>query len=172
MSRTCTICTLPADERQAIDTALIGGEPARSVASRYVTNGRPLGRMAVQRHKEHLPATLVKAEAVKEATHADDLVEQLKQLRGKAISLLLAAERAGDLRTALAGVREARATIELLLEVEERIDRRPVLNVTLSPEWAGLRAVIVGTLDSYPEAKRAVVLALSANGGSEGGANR
>jgi len=172
MSRTCTICTLPADERQAIDTALIGGESARSVASRYVTNGRPLGRMAVQRHKEHLPATLVKAEAVKEATHADDLVEQLKQLRGKAISLLLAAERSGDLRTALAGVREARATIELLLEVEERIDRRPVVNILISDEWLRVRGIIIAALDAHPEARNAVVWALSANGGSESGANR
>lgn len=126
----------------------------------------------MQRHKEHLPATLVKAEAVKEATHADDLVEQLKQLRGKAISLLLAAERAGDLRTALAGVREARATIELLLEVEERIDRRPVVNILISDEWLRVRGIIIAALDAHPEARNAVVWALSANGGSESGANR
>jgi len=166
MSRTCTICTLPADERQAIDTALIGGEPARSVASRYVTNGRPLGRMAVQRHKdEHLAATLAKSEAVKEEARADDLVQQLRQLRAKAIALLLAAERSGDLRTALAGVREARATIELLLEVEERIDRRPVVNILISDEWLRVRGTIIAALDAHPEARNAVVLALSASGG-------
>ncbi len=117
----------------------------------------------MQRHKdEHLAATLTKSEAVKEEARADDLVEQLNQLRGKAIALLLAAERAGDLRTALAGVREARATIELLLEVEERIDRRPVVNILISDEWLHVRGLIIAALGSYPEAKQAVVGALSA----------
>jgi len=166
MSRTCTVCQHP--EREAIDRALIAGEPVRTVASRYVTvEGRPLGRMAMQRHRdEHLPQTLVKAEAVKEATHADDLVEQLKQLKNKAVSLLLAAERSGDYRAALAGIREARATIELLLEVEERIDRRPVINLLISPEWLATRGTIIRALDAHPEAKQAVVLALSASGGA------
>ncbi len=166
MSRVCTICTLPADERQAIDTALIGGEPARSVASRYVTNGRPLGRMAVQRHKdEHLPQTLAKAEAAKEINRGEELLAQVQQLRNKAVSILLAAERAGDLRTALAGIREARACLELLLEAERTIDRRPQINVVLSPEWLSLRLVIVQALADHPEAQRAVVGALGAQGG-------
>ena len=164
MSRTCTICTLPADERQAIDTALIGGEPVSTIAARYCTiDGRPLGRMSVQRHRdEHLPATLAKAASVKEEARADDLVEQLKQLRGKAIALLLAAERSGDLRTALAGVREARATIELLLEVEERIDRRPVVNLIVSSEWIALRGRLMHALQPFPEARLAVARQIEA----------
>lgn len=165
MSRVCTVCQHP--ERETIDKALVGGEPVSTIAARYCTiDGRPLGRMSVQRHRdEHLSQTLAKSEAVKEEARADDLVEQLKQLRGKAISLLLAAERAGDLRTALAGVREARATIELLLEAEERIDRRPVVNILVSDEWLRVRATIITALDAHPEAKQAVVLALSASGG-------
>ena len=45
---------------------------------------------------------------------ADDLLGQVRALRSKAMSILLAAERQGDLRTALAGIREARACLELL----------------------------------------------------------
>ncbi len=163
MGRICTVCALPADERQAIDTALIAGEPVRAVASRYVT----IGRMAVQRHKdEHLSQTLAKAHDAEEVAQADDLLQQVRQLRGKAVSLLLKAEAAGDYRTALAGIREARACLELLLEVEGEINRQPVVNILVSDEWLRLRAVIVGALGSYPEARQAVLGVLSASGGA------
>ncbi|MDQ2786843.1 MAG: hypothetical protein M3Y58_17780 [Chloroflexota bacterium] len=155
MSRICTVCASP--NREAIDQALIAGEPVRSVASRYVT----IGRMAVQRHKdEHLPATLAKAHEAGEVAHADDLLQQVRQLRGKAISILLQAERAGDLKTALMGVREARACVELLAEMEGELNRNPVVNVILSPEWTRLRAVIIGALAPYPDARLAIAARL------------
>ncbi len=156
MPRTCTVCVSP--HREAIDKALIAGEPVRSVASRYVT----LGRMAVQRHKDdHLPAMLAKAHEAGEVAHADDLLGQVRQLRGKAISILLQAERAGDLKTALMGVREARACVELLAEMEGELNRNPVVNVILSPEWTRLRAVIIGTLAPYPDARLAIAARLA-----------
>jgi len=155
MSRTCTVCVSP--HREEIDTALIAGEPVRAVASRYVT----IGRMAVQRHKdEHLPQTLAKAHEAEEVAHADDLLQQVRQLRGKAVSLLLKAEAAGDYRTALAGIREARSCLELLLEVEGELNRAPQVNVILSPEWTRVRAVIIGALAPYPDARLAVAAGL------------
>ncbi len=161
MGRICTVCTSP--HREEIDKALIAGEPVRSVASRYVT----IGRMAIQRHKdEHLPQTLAKAHEAGEVAHADDLLQQVRQLRGKAISILLQAERAGDLKTALMGVREARACVELLLEVEGELNRAPVVNLTLSVEWQQTRQIILHALSGHPEAKQAVVLALSASTGA------
>lgn len=156
MPRICTVCASP--NREEIDKALIAGEPVRSVASRYVT----IGRMAVQRHKEeHLSATLAKAHDAGEVAHADDLLQQVRQLRGKAISLLLAAEKAGDLRTALMGVREARACVELLAEMEGELNRNPVVNVIMSPEWTHLRAVIIAALAPYPDARLAIAARLA-----------
>ncbi len=157
MPRQCTVCASP--HREEIDTALIAGEPVRAVASRYGT----LGRMAVQRHKdEHLPATLAKAHEAGEVAHADDLLQQVRQLRGKAISILLAAEKAGDLRTALMGVREARACVELLAEMEGELNRNPVVNVILSPEWLRARAMLLDALQPFPEARIAIATRLMA----------
>ncbi len=120
----------------------------------------------MQRHRdEHLVQTLVKAEAAKEISRADELLDEVQKLKNKAISLLLAAERAGDIRTALSGIREARACLELLLEVEGAIDRQPVVNLTLSVEWQQTRQILLTALSGYPEAKQAVVLALSASTG-------
>ncbi len=156
MPRICTVCASP--NREEIDTALIAGEPVRSVASRYVT----IGRMAVQRHKDdHLPATLAKAHEAGKVAHADDLLGQVRQLRGKAISILMQAERAGDLKTALMGVREARACIELLAEMEGELNRNPVVNIILSPEWTRLRAVIIAAIAPYSDARLAIAARLA-----------
>ncbi len=164
MGRSCTVCALPQGQREEIDRALIAGEPVVRVASRYFTiDGKAFGRMAMQRHKDdHLPATLAKAEAAKEISRADDLLAQVEQLKRKAIALLLKAEAAGDYRTALAGVREARACLELLLEVEGEIDRTPVVNLVVNPAWIATRAALLDALHGYPEARTAVATRLMA----------
>lgn len=152
--RVCTICTHP--ERDAINTALASQEPYRVVAQRYAASPD-----AVYRHKvDHLPAKLAQAESAKETALADDLLGQVKALRNKAISILGKAEAAGDLRTALLGIREARACVELLLEVEGELHRAPVISLYLSPEWLRVRGVLFQALGDFPEARAAAALAL------------
>ncbi len=154
MPRVCTICTHP--EKEAINAALIANEPFRHIAARYGTSTG-----ALQRHKaDDLPSIMVKSEEAREVAHADDLVWQIKQLRNKAIGILGKAETAGDLKTALMGVREARACIELLAEMEGEINRRPVFNLYMSAEWIEVRAVLLHALSDFPEARAAAALAL------------
>ena len=159
MPRVCTICTHP--EKEAINQALVNGEPFRHIAARYGTSTG-----ALQRHRaDDLPSVMVKSEEAKEVAHADDLVWQIKQLRNKAISILGKAETAGDLKTALMGVREARACIELLAEMEGEINRRPVFNLYMSAEWIEVRAVLLHALGDFPEARAAAALALRGGAG-------
>ena len=151
MPRVCTVCTHP--EHVAIDRALIAGEPYRVIAQRFAASPD-----AVLRHKQgrHLPVKLALAEEAKQVAEATDLLAEVRALRSKAYSLLLAAERQGDIRTALAGVREARACLELLAEMEGELDRRPTINVLLSPEWQEVRAVLLDALRGYPDARTVV----------------
>lgn len=150
MPRTCTVCAHP--QRGGIDRALVNSEPLRSIAQQYGTSAT-----ALHRHKEdHLPKSLTKAQEAKEVAQADDILAQLKALRNKAMGLLLKAEAAGDYRTALAGVREARACLELLAELEGELDRRPQINILMAPEWFTVRAAIFNTLVPYPEARTAL----------------
>jgi hypothetical protein len=96
MPRRCTVCDHP--KRHGIDEALVSGAPYRSVAKRS-----GLSESAVYRHKtEHLPAHLLKAREVEEVAQADDLLEQVRILQTHALDILDRAEKAGDLRTALA----------------------------------------------------------------------
>jgi hypothetical protein len=113
------------------------------------------------RHKlEHLPLDISKAQEAKEVAQADDLLAQLQGLRNKAVSILLKAEAAGDLRTALLAIREARACLETLLEVEGELNRRPVVNLTISAEWIEVRSVVLQALQPFPDARAAVAGAL------------
>ena len=154
MPRVCTVCTHP--ERDAINKALVDGTPYRTIAQRFAASPD-----AVLRHKtEHLPAIMVKSKEAQEEALADDLFAQLKQLRNKAISILLKAESAGDLRTALLGIRESRACIELLAEMEGELNRNPVTNILIAPEWLQVRALLMTALSEYPEARANVARAL------------
>ncbi len=156
--RRCTVCDH--QERHGIDEALVSGTPYRSVAKRF-----GLSESAVYRHKsEHLPAHLLKAKEVEEAARADDLLEQVRHLQAHALDILERAEKAGDLRTALAAISQARGNLELLGKLAGELDERPQVNLTVSSEWLELRAVIVGALEPHPAAHRAVLRALESEG--------
>jgi transposase-like protein len=158
MPRRCTVCDHP--QRHSIDEALVTGAPYRSVAKRF-----GLSESAVYRHKiEHLPAHLSKAKEAEVAARADDLLEQVRDLQTHALDILESAEKAGDLKTALAAISQARGNLELLGKLAGELDERPVINLNVSPEWLELRAVIVGALEPHPAAYRAVLKALDSEG--------
>ena len=152
--RSCTICEHP--DREAIDRALVGDSSNLSVSSLF-----GVSESAVRRHKaNHLPAKLVMAQAAEEVAQADDLLQQVRDLQDRALAILGKAEAAGDLRTALGAIREARGNLELLAKLLGELDERPVVNLNVSPEWLELRAVIVVALEPHPAAHGAVLRAL------------
>ena len=162
MPRLCTICTHP--QREEIDKALVEGKlPNTTISSLFgVTEA------ALRRHKaNHLPEQLVKAKGAKEASQAEDLLDQVKGLRNKAYAILVKAEEKSDLRTALSAIKEARACLELLAKLIGELDERPQINVLLSPEWVQVRTQVLYALSPYPEAREAVSTALLLEAGDE-----
>lgn len=161
MPRSCTICEHP--EREAIDRALVGGESAAGISGRY----RTIGERAVRRHRtNHLPARMVMAEKASEVVEADSLLDQVGGLQRRALAILDKAEEAGELRTALSAIREARGNLELLAKLLGDLDERPsvAVNLNISPEWLQLRTVIVGALQPYSEARESVLSAIESVG--------
>lgn len=154
--RRCTVCMHP--DRPAIDQAMVNRRPFRDIARHF-----GIGKDAAVRHHDAcLPATLTKAAEATEAARADDLLEQVRALRNKSLSILLAAEKSGDLKTALSGVRTALACLELLGELSQAIDRRPVINVLATPEWLSVRAIVLDVLRDDPSRRMALVTRLEA----------
>ena len=56
---------------------------------------------------------MLKAREAQEVAHADGLMAQLQSLQQKTLEILARAEGTGDLRSALAALRELRGTVEL-----------------------------------------------------------
>jgi hypothetical protein len=81
-----------------------------------------------------IPSFLAKAQEAREVAKADDLLSDVRGLQERALGILDKAEDAGDRRTALGAIREARGNLELLAKLLGELDERPV-NVLLSPEW-------------------------------------
>jgi len=135
-----TIATHP--RRADIDAAIVAGVPNRRIATQY-----GLSEGAVRRYKaDGLPVTLVLARHAEEATHGDDLLAQLAALQADARRIGARAEGEGDLRTALAAVRELVRMIELLAEMQGELNRTPQINITLTAEWLHIRTTIVQAL--------------------------
>jgi hypothetical protein len=158
MPRVCTVCEHPS--REAIDRALVASASNRSVASLY-----DVSEAAVRRHKgNHLPAKLVIAEQAAEVAEADNLLDQVRGLQTRTLAILEDAETSKQHRTALSAIREARSNLELLAKLLGELDDKPTVNILISPEWLELRAVIVGALEPYSEARGAVLRAIGGTG--------
>jgi hypothetical protein len=160
LSRRCTVCRHP--ESFAINEALV----LEKVSNRAITRQFGLHHDAVRRHRKHIPELLVKASQAMEVAQADDLLEEVRSLQRRAYAILNTAEQTGELRTALAAIREVRGNLELLAKLLGELDERPVINLTTSPEWIELRAVIVTALEPHQDAQESVLKAIrSVNGG-------
>ena len=150
-------------ERHSIDEVLVTGAPYRSVAKRFA-----LSESAVYRHKtDHLPAHLLKAREVEEVAQADDLLEQVRNLQSHALDILERAEKAGDLRTALAAISQARGNLELLAKLSGELQQEGTVNLHLSPEYLEVRTAILVAVEPYPEAAQAIsraMLGIEGNG--------
>ena len=154
MPRRCTICDH--EGRASIDAALISGAPLRDIAGRH-----GVSKSALERHKAgHLPAHLAKAREAGEVVRADDLLSQVRYLQDRTLAILTTSEDAGELRTALAAIREARGNLELLAKLFGELDGAPKVNILVSTEWVTIRAAVMEALASYPEARFAVADAL------------
>ncbi len=125
MPRTCTVCTHP--EREQIDIELLEGRPFKDLAARFGPSGSALHRHG----RSHLPERLLKAQAAAEVSKGDDLFAQLESLKVNARRILATAESHGDLRTALAGIRELSRLIELVAKLPAELKTRPTSAVNV-----------------------------------------
>jgi hypothetical protein len=156
MPRACSICVHA--DRPAIDAALVGGESFRNIAERFGTSAT-----ATFRHRgDHLPSALVQAQAAEDVARADTLLDQLATLQADARRIGGKAETAGDLRTALAGIRELVRIVELTAKMIGELDERPQVNVLVAPEWLHVRSALLEALRPYPDARQAVARRLVA----------
>ena len=95
-----------------------------------------------------------------ESIQGTGTLAEVRELKARALEILEEAQSAGDLKTALLGIREARGCLELCMKAEGQLKDGPQITIINNPEWIELRTVIVQALDPFPQAKEAVVLAI------------
>lgn len=107
-----------------------------------------------------LPELLSKSEYFKaevERTQGDEALTEIRELKTKALKILEQAQSAGDLKTALLGIREARSCLELCMKAEGQLKDGQQITIINNPEWVELRTLVINALEPYPEARQAVV---------------
>jgi len=149
--RRCSICLHPA--RAAIDAALAGGAAFPQVAAEWCVSTHAVGR---HYRSGHIQKKIAKSAAAVEIVEADNVLLQARDLQARALTILDQAEVAGELRTAISAIREARGCLELLARLLGEIDDRPQLNLFINPQWTAAMQVVMVALQPYPEARIAV----------------
>ena len=156
MGRVCTICSH--EQRFAIEELLATRQSTyRAIARKYGGSEDAVSRHVKAGHVSQLLALAADAER---AARADTLLDRIEDLHSRTLAILEAVEGTEEHGTALAAIREARRNLELIGEVTRELDRAGTINLELSVEWQEVKAVLVNTLASYPEAQQAVFNAL------------
>jgi transposase-like protein len=156
LGRVCTICSH--EQRFAIEELLATRQSTyRGIARKY-----GVSEDAVSRHVKagHVSQLLAMAADAERAARADSLLDRIEALHSRTLAILVAVEGKDEHGTALAAIREARRNLELIGEVTRELDRAGTINLELTVEWQEVKAVLVNTLASYPEAQQAVFNAL------------
>jgi lysyl-tRNA synthetase class I len=104
----------------------------------------------------------VKGSMASRLENAVCFLDQLREVRSKAASLLDQAEKAQDLRAAGTFLKELREQIRLMAELEGRLATQPQITIVNNPQWVSLRTLIVKALEPYPQAREAVARAIGA----------
>jgi len=150
----CKICTHP--QKEEIDKALLESQNITEIAKRFSVSYDSL----LRHKKNHITPLLANSRKAQEIARADNLLSQVTELKDKAIAILNKAEEAGDNRTALLAIREAKGCLELLAKLLGELNEQATINILINPQWLSLRAVILQALEPYPEAKLALAKAL------------
>jgi len=146
----------------AIDRELVAGKSLRDLSALFRVSEDSLAR-----HRDaHISPVVVRAQEAEDITRGLDVVKQLKAINGVTMQILHEARQQKNPDVALKAVDRVQKQIELQAKLLGDLDERPVVNIVVTEEWLQLRAVIIRAMDPYPEAKQAVVLALSAPGGA------
>lgn len=154
---TCSICNNPRVEE--INAQILDNQKLAEISRKFAVSAD-----ALQRHSDKcIVKVLAASPSTEEVINGDVLLNQLKEVREKAVDLLDMAIDVADTKVYGAPsqyLREIREQIKLWAELEGRLASQPQINILVNPQWVELRTVIIKALEPYPEAREAVVHAI------------
>jgi len=108
--RTCSACSDA--RRPELDALIVSGASLRDIAGRFGTS-----KSALARHRPHVGKALVRAAERKGERREESLLEKVTRLEADARRLGETAEKEGDIRAALAAIRELLDVVKLMREL-------------------------------------------------------
>lgn len=153
-------------DRALIDRQIVDGRPMLRIAEEF-----GVSQQALLRHRDHSHLPIAAAAAEREEADGArglDLLASAGELREKALALLAQAEAAGDLKTAMQGIRECSRVLELMGKLRGVIDESATINILVAPQLIAVQQQILIALAPFPDARAAVVAALGSIGGPAG----
>ena len=112
--------------------------------------------------RNKLPSMLSKSTELKaevESFQGNQTLDEVRELKAEARSILSEAREAGDLKTALLGIDKALKCLELIFKAEGIIKEQPqinLLNIYASPQWDQVGLIFSEILAPFPELRRQV----------------
>jgi len=152
VARQCTVCT--SEHRDLIDQGIVQGRSSYALADEY-----GVSPSAIQRHaKAHVSAALVALEVERTRVEAQTVLARMEAQYQTLAALIEQASKSGQAALVVNASRELRQTAELLAKITGELNDRPQVTVNLmaSPEWLEVRALILGALTAYPDARTVV----------------
>lgn len=154
MGKPCSVCRH--EQTESISMEILSGHiTLRDIAAKY-----GLSLSAIHRHKQHIPKQLAISHEAGKVARADSVIQRIAELDAKAQEIYSLAFAEEDNALALKAVRELRGITELYAKLAGEIGARTVNNIIITPEWVSMRSVMLKALEPYPEARRALVMAL------------
>lgn len=106
--------------------------------------------------------TIAVAQQALQIEHGGSLINQVEAIKSEALTILNDV-KGTDKKTALAALRRLLECVELMAKVQGTISNGATINLTVSPEWARTREIILQALAPFPEARIAVATALQSS---------
>jgi len=155
----CTVCTH--EDKKAIDTLLIKGDSLRDIAKQYSVTTPSVHRHK-RNHLEKKIATANRKDEQRTVLTAQQILQEAQGLFNDMKGLLTEwKEKGTEPELTMKAHREANRSLELLARLLGQLETVQTINVFLNPIFLQVRTKIVKALAPFPEARGAVVDALT-----------
>ena len=131
----CTICRHP--QKRMIEDGLLRNVPLRKLA---LQTGTSAG--ALHRHKQHLPARLVKAQEAQTVSDADRLLAKIEQLIDEAEGVADSARKEKNWSVVMSALREVRSCAELLAKLRGQLETGVKVGVAVAVNAPGAQEAL------------------------------
>lgn len=159
MAGKCTVCAHP--QRTEIEAELLSGTPYRNIVEQFSEVEHKISLGALSRHVEngHIAEKAVKSQDAKDIAQADDLVQEIKDLKVETHSLRVEAKAGGSISVALTAIDKQAKLIELQAKMEGRLRENQQIeqvNIYVNPQFQVLVNILNEELKGNPELRKKI----------------